>query len=144
MSREPPAVVRLKRKNGVVVVGCDVYIGRAMYQGGWSLPGSKWANPFRLLRDQSNRVQVLVDYENHVRSTPELMGALPELGGKRLGCWCAPLPCHGDVLVRLLSAQSAAPPTEVIRDSAGGLVKDSIRLSHRVSDDDPLWEELGL
>jgi predicted RNA methylase len=30
------------------------------------------------------------------------MAALPELVGKRLGCHCKPLPCHGDVLIKLL------------------------------------------
>ena len=28
------------------MVGCDVYIGRQQYQGGWSLARSKWANPY--------------------------------------------------------------------------------------------------
>jgi len=27
---------------------------------------------------------------------------LEPLRGKRLGCWCKPLPCHGDVIVELL------------------------------------------
>jgi Domain of unknown function (DUF4326) len=31
------------------------------------------------------------------------MDALPELRGLDLVCWCAPLPCHGDVLLRLAS-----------------------------------------
>lgn len=29
------------------------------------------------------------------------MNSLHELNGKVLGCWCAPGPCHGDVLVEL-------------------------------------------
>jgi hypothetical protein len=29
------------------------------------------------------------------------MAALPELKGRVLGCWCAPLACHGDVLAQL-------------------------------------------
>jgi hypothetical protein len=29
------------------------------------------------------------------------MGALHDLRGLDLVCWCAPLPCHGDVLLRL-------------------------------------------
>lgn len=36
----------MKRKGGEVVQGCDVYIGRRMTMGGWSLPASPWANPF--------------------------------------------------------------------------------------------------
>ena len=35
--------------------------------------------------------------------TPELLHALHELEGKELGCWCAPDPCHGHELVRLLA-----------------------------------------
>ena len=31
------------------------------------------------------------------------MGALSELRGKTLGCWCAPEPCHGDVLARYVA-----------------------------------------
>jgi Domain of unknown function (DUF4326) len=32
---------------------------------------------------------------------PELMNALDELRGRDLVCWCAPLACHGDVLIEL-------------------------------------------
>jgi hypothetical protein len=32
------------------------------------------------------------------------MASLDELRGLVLGCWCAPRPCHGDVLVRLANA----------------------------------------
>ena len=35
---------------------------------------------------------------------PALLARLPELKGKRLICWCAPLRCHGDVLHRLANA----------------------------------------
>jgi hypothetical protein len=31
------------------------------------------------------------------------MDVLPELRGCDLVCWCARLPCHGDVLLRLAS-----------------------------------------
>jgi len=41
--------------------------------------------------------------------------ALPELKGKRLGCWCAPLPCHGDILRELC---------ELYRDHTGCAVED--------------------
>jgi Domain of unknown function (DUF4326) len=44
-------------------------------------------------------------YEHeHLPAHPELMGALGELRGKVLGCWCSPKPCHGDVLARLANA----------------------------------------
>jgi hypothetical protein len=37
-----------------------------------------------------------------VVAQPELMSSLEELRSKRLGCWCAPKACHGDVLIELL------------------------------------------
>ena len=33
---------------------------------------------------------------------PKLMALLSQLKGQRLGCWCKPLACHGDVYVELL------------------------------------------
>jgi hypothetical protein len=85
-----------------------VYIGRAMYRGGWRLPRSKWANPFlidtpRRPRDGS-RAEVIAKYREYVLATPELRAALPELRGKVLGCWCTPLACHGEVLAELANA----------------------------------------
>ena len=68
----------------------DVYIGRP----------SKWGNPFVIGKD-GTRTQVIAKYEAWLRRQPALMAALPELRGKVLGCWCAPQPCHGDVLARL-------------------------------------------
>ena len=62
---------------------------------------SKWGNPFQIGRD-GNRDQVIKMYEVLVRRRPDLIAALPELAGKRLGCYCKPLSCHGDVLVKLL------------------------------------------
>ena len=70
--------------------GFDVYIGRP----------SKWGNPFVIGKD-GNREQVIEKYRRWVLGQPALMAALPELKGKTLGCWCAPHPCHGDVLVEL-------------------------------------------
>jgi hypothetical protein len=68
----------------------DVYIGRP----------SKWGNPFPIGKD-GTRAQVIAKYEKWLRTNPSLMADLHELRGKTLGCWCSPLACHGDVLVRL-------------------------------------------
>lgn len=53
---------------------------------------------------KAERQEILVLYEQHVRSKPRLMVALPELEGKTLGCKDPkdPKPCHGDVLVELI------------------------------------------
>lgn len=72
----------------------DVYIGR----------GSKWGNPF-IIGVDGVRTEVIAKYRNWALRRPMLLEALPELEGKTLGCWCAPRPCHGDVLLELVSQE---------------------------------------
>jgi len=69
----------------------DVYIGRP----------SKWGNPHVIGRD-GTREEVIARYENYILGRPDLLHDLSELKDKRLGCYCSPLPCHGDVLARLV------------------------------------------
>jgi hypothetical protein len=71
----------------------DLYVGRP----------TKWGNPFEIGRDGS-RADVIRKYERWLVRQPHLMNALPELRGKVLGCWCSPLPCHAEVLIRLANA----------------------------------------
>lgn len=71
----------------------DVYIGRP----------SKWGNPF-VIGVHGTRADVIKKYDEWIRTRPELMAAIGELKGKRLGCWCHPEPCHGDVLAYLASS----------------------------------------
>jgi hypothetical protein len=86
---------------GKVVQDCDVYIGRMCSMGGWNLPQSKWANPFTV-RKEGSATAAIAKYKKYISQNPRLLRDLPELHGKRLGCWCHPGPCHGDVLVDLL------------------------------------------
>lgn len=51
-------------------------------------------------RDGS-RADVIAKYRTRILAQPDLMGALEELRGRDLVCWCAPLACHGDVLADL-------------------------------------------
>lgn len=62
---------------------------------------SKWGNPYSIGKD-GDRKEVIEKYRKYILNNPELLKALPELKGKRLGCWCFPLSCHGDVLVELV------------------------------------------
>jgi hypothetical protein len=95
----------------VTVVHCrrssyDTYIGRA----NGDLPQSKWANPWVIGKD-GTRDEVIAKYEEWIKTRPELMGALPELKDKVLGCWCKPEHrCHGDVLARLIDGETSIPP----------------------------------
>jgi hypothetical protein len=100
----------------------QVYVGR---------PGP-WGNPFEIGRDGS-RGEVIAKYAVWVRQQPALMARLGELRGRVLGCWCAPEPCHGDVLAALADGK---PPASLLgadelltawqyADLGGMLVHDS-------------------
>jgi hypothetical protein len=59
---------------------------------------TEWGNPFELHYD-GDRETVIQNYADHyLPYKPSLLSRLHELRGKALGCWCAPEPCHGDVL----------------------------------------------
>ncbi len=76
----------------------DVYICRKHPAFG---KGSKFANPFHIGVD-GPRVIVLRKYREWLREQIRT-GAIPldelrALHGKRLGCFCKPKDCHGDIL----------------------------------------------
>lgn len=63
---------------------------------------SAWGNPFEMGKD-GDRDTVITNYATHyLPHKPSLTGRLDELHGKALACWCAPEPCHADVLVGLV------------------------------------------
>lgn len=74
----------------------DVYIGRP----------SKWGNPYIIGKD-GTREEVIQKYEAYLLNRPDLLAALVEVSGKRLGCWCAPQSCHGHVIARLADTESS-------------------------------------
>jgi hypothetical protein len=78
-----------------------VYIGRA--NGRFRLKGSKWQNddPLPPKVSPEERVRIVAEYEARLRCDPVRMAELHELEGRDLYCWCAPKPCHGDVLLKL-------------------------------------------
>lgn len=62
---------------------------------------SKWQSPFKLGED-GTREEVIAKYRTHIEN--ELAAGrldITELTGKDLVCYCAPLPCHGEVLLEL-------------------------------------------
>jgi hypothetical protein len=75
----------------------DIYIGRP----------SEWGNPFSHRNGTlaaykvETREEAVAAYRQWILTKPELLKRLPELKGKTLACWCAPLACHGDVLAEL-------------------------------------------
>lgn len=73
------------------------YIGR----------GSYWGNPYSMYENSDDREEVIrkfkydFDYEKFPKKEKSLVY---ELAGKRLGCFCKPEACHGDVLADFLNS----------------------------------------
>lgn len=72
-----------------------VYVGRP----------SKWGNPFHMDRTSSTPRKDAIDkYKVWLLSYSSIgspIKDIEELRGKDLVCWCAPLPCHADILLKL-------------------------------------------
>lgn len=69
-----------------------------------------WGNPFIIGKD-GNRKEVIEKHLGYARMNREIMKRLPELAGKRLGCFCVKEPvdfirenkvCHGENYLILL------------------------------------------
>jgi hypothetical protein len=81
----------------------DVYIGRP----------SKFGNPFTHLQHLGgsliivdSREEAIARYEEWLMDQPELIATIKsELKGKSLGCYCAPLACHGEVLLKIANSK---------------------------------------
>lgn len=64
-----------------------------------------WGNPFVIGKD-GDRDEVIAKFRSWVRTSTDtrarwIRANVHNLHGKRLGCWCAPEACHGDVLLEL-------------------------------------------
>lgn len=83
--------------------GFDVYIGRAVPRRGWA--ASPFANPVRISA-RGSRKESIQRYREFIDDRDDLQElARRVLRGKRLGCWCAPNPCHGDVLAEIADSE---------------------------------------
>ena len=60
---------------------------------------TKWGNPYPIT-DVDSRADVLFRYAFYLRATIERgeLDIVEIVNANRLGCWCKPLPCHGDIL----------------------------------------------
>jgi len=85
-------VVHCKKKS------YDIYIGRP----------SQFGNPYSHLSGTlaefkvDTREEAIEKYREYILGRPDLLALLPTLKGKRLGCFCRPQRCHGDVLIELI------------------------------------------
>ncbi|MCF8065004.1 MAG: DUF4326 domain-containing protein [Desulfarculaceae bacterium] len=75
----------------------------ARRKGHWTIVGPKGCD-IGIFWDKDAATEVACEaFRIGLRQDKALMARLPELKGKRLGCYCrADQPCHGDVLVKLV------------------------------------------
>lgn len=71
-----------------------IYVGRP----------SPYGNPFKI-GPNGTREEVIALYERWLLSMPPdfIRCLIMELRGEHLVCWCAPHPCHADVLLRFVN-----------------------------------------
>jgi hypothetical protein len=73
----------------------DVYIGRpSPYENPFSHKDGTLAK-FRV----GSRAEAIASFRAWAPKQPGFIEKVKYLRGKRLGCWCHPLACHGDVWV---------------------------------------------
>jgi hypothetical protein len=78
-----------------------VYVGRP----------TVWGNPFVIGRD-GTRAEVIEKYKQQIDALDPLQAhafvndCIRWLGGKDLVCWCAPLPCHADILLEIANPRA--------------------------------------
>lgn len=68
---------------------------------------SVFGNPYKIdLQRGMDRDYVIHLYKvyflDRIAKDRKFKEMVVSLRGKRLGCWCSPLPCHGDVIVEWL------------------------------------------
>jgi hypothetical protein len=88
----------------LVDTGLLSYVGHAGNRHSW--PESDFANPF-VREAKLDREQMVQHYRDWLAEQPELLRRIKsgELTGRALGCWCAPKPCHADVLAEMGAAR---------------------------------------
>ena len=90
---------------------CDVYIGR----------GSAFGNQFTYLTNVKNpatthfvenRAVAIAEFKKYflkrISSDIAFRNKVLALKDKKLGCYCKPLPCHGDVIKEWLDSSSSS------------------------------------
>ena len=80
------------------------YVGHAGTRHSW--PESDFANPY-VKEAKQDREAMVRHYREYLEGRPDLVARLRggELSGHALGCWCAPRPCHADVLREYLEGE---------------------------------------
>lgn len=89
----------------------NIYVGRKgivfINKKRFPEKSSNFANPYKIGKD-GTREEILIKYKNYIidklKNNEELKNELLSLKNKKLGCWCYPEMCHGNILLELINA----------------------------------------
>lgn len=90
---------------------CDLYIGRgpgAAHMNNTPVGEKGWlGNPYPLPKFSRDKSVELFerDFNRRIEQDPKFVAELNKHKGKRLGCFCKPLKCHGDVIAAFLNGK---------------------------------------
>lgn len=86
---------------------CDVYCGRPSFLG----------NPYRIgeyTREESIE-KFRIYFYKRIKKDKNFRQRVKALKGKRIGCWCEPLPCHLDIVAEYLNKREWSQDKDTIR-----------------------------
>ena len=94
-------IVNIKRVSFNTNDPNDVYIGRGRNNG-------LFGNPFTVkIHGRDKCIELYREYfYNRIETDYQFRKAVLSLKGKRLGCYCKPKPCHGDIILEYLENES--------------------------------------
>jgi|APCry1669192806_1035432.scaffolds.fasta_scaffold180394_2 hypothetical protein len=112
-------VVNIRKKKGKKRPHCDVLIDR-------TTPfGNRHAIGFcSVCNKVHDRKEAIAEYKKDFYiclTIPEFRDSVLAMKGKKLGCWCKPLPCHGDVIVEYLEKEPVWGIEKVYDGCMGGV-----------------------
>src|SRR6476659_3973847 len=106
----------------------DVYIGDAVEA--YNFEASDWRNPYKIKpAGPFTRLESYEMYKERLRRLG-LLERIPELSGKVLGCWCKSkrnpyAPCHGDILLQLVTDYEEKSEWERLTDDLINSIKEN-------------------
>lgn len=125
-SVDPPAgaiflgqsIARWVRPAGILNAhACGTKADGAIYVG----RPSPWGNPFAVGKESEGKMprgQAVLAFARHLAENPDLVArARAELAGRDLICWCAPQPCHAEILRHVAAGNDVPDDPQAFLDS---------------------------
>lgn len=94
--------------------GLYLYVGRAVSRR--SLEASPLANPFRT--GPYSREETIELYRHWMLLQPRLLSSIATLAPRLLCCWCYPLACHAEVIVKEARRLTTARRSRIAEENA--------------------------